>query len=299
MKSTVKKILLIIALVFCSNAFAKEKLDTTERFKDLELKTEGRLGVFAINTENGDKVAYRANEVFTTGCTSKVIGVSAVLKKISSDPALLLTKVNYSKEDVQLGAWSPITEKNISEGMTIKDLCAAAITVSDNTAMNLLLKYINGVKGMTDFARSIGNTSFRQYNDWPAEALSGGANNLNDSSTPKDMVNSLYTLTLGNDLDRPYRDLLTTWMIDTKTGAKRIRAAMPKNWIVGNKTGTGGAYGTTNDLAIIWIENHKPLLIGVYYTSDNEKAANREEVVCSATKIVIEAFIKGDRKLQS
>lgn len=292
------KVILIVALAAGSsilNAHDQDNISVINKLKELESKTPGRLGIFAINTENGQIIEYRANEVFPTGCTSKVMGVSAVLKKSMSDPSLISTKIKYSVND--LAQWSPVTGKYVSEGMTIKALCAASISFSDNTAMNLLLKHIGGVQGMNDFAKSIGDSSFRQDNDWPAEAYSGGVNNLKDSSTPKAMVESLRKLTLGDILGRPQRDLLTTWLIDTNTGSARIRSAIPNGWVVGNKTGTGGVFGSTNDLAIIWPSKHEPLLIGVYYTTNNEKETKREDVISDATKLIVAEFIKNDKKL--
>ncbi|MGI4775646.1 MAG: hypothetical protein ACRYE9_01755 [Janthinobacterium lividum] len=75
--------------------------------------------------------------------------------------------------------------------------------------------------------------------------------------------------------------------------------SIPSGWIVGNKTGTGGAYGSTNDLAIVWPLKHAPILIGIYYTSNNEKAIKREDVLSAATKVIIEEFIAKDRKLKA
>jgi beta-lactamase class A len=255
------------------------------------------LGVFAINTENEHVIKYRSEETFPTLCTSKVIGVAAVLKKTMHDPALLSKKINYSKKELDFAEWNPITEKHLSEGMIVKDLCSAAISFSDNAAMNLLLNIIGGTQGMNNFARSIADASFRQDNDWPAEAYSGGEGNVKDSSTPEAMVESFRKIIIGKILDRPQRDLLTTWLINTQTGSARIRSAIPNSWIVGNKTGTGGAYGSTNDLAIVWPPNHAPILIGIFYTSNNKKAIKREDILSSATKVIIEGFMAKDTKL--
>lgn len=294
-----KKIILFLCSIILtvSSVWAETAPSILNKLKNIESGTEGRLGIFAINTENGHIIKYRADEIFPTGCTSKTIGVAAVLKKSMSDPALLSKKITYSKKDLDFGGWSPITEKYVSEGMTVKDLCSAAISLSDNTAMNLLLQSIGGTEGMNDFARSIGDAAFRQNNDWPLEAYSGGEGNLNDSSTPRSMVESLRKITTKEVLARPQRDLLTTWLISTQTGAKRIRSNIPDGWIVGNKTGTGGSYGSTNDLAIIWPPKHAPILIGIYYTSNNEKATQREDVLSAATKVLIEEFIVKDKKL--
>lgn len=223
----ITKLILGVILSFCGvtlNAFAETKSSVSDELKTIESNTEGRLGIFAINTGNGHIIKYRAEEIFPTQCTSKTIGVAAVLKKSMSDPSLLSQRITYSKKELDLGEWSPVTEKHVSEGMTVKELCSAAISLSDNTAMNLLLKTIGSIQGINDFAHSIGNASFRQDNDWPAEAYSGGNGNVKDSSTPQAMVESFRKITIDKTLDRPQRDLLTTWLINTQTGAARIRS---------------------------------------------------------------------------
>lgn len=284
-----KYIMIMTTLILIiSNALNADIASVTEKLKVLEASSEGRLGVFALNTANHAIIDYRANERFPTGCTSQLMGISAVLKKSMSDPSLLLTTIHYSEEDIK--GWSPITKQHVTSGMTIQELCAASIGFSDNTSMNLLLKVIDGVQGMNTFAHSIGDLSFRQDHDWPAESFSGGAHNLEDSSTPKSMVESLQKLTLGEILDPPQKDLLITWLIQTQTGANRIKSVLPNGWVMGHKTGTGSVYGSTNDLAIIWPPNHAPLFIGIYYTTDKEEAPKREDIVADAARIIIEAF---------
>lgn len=294
MKCMMIMVSVILGFLNALNAHAQD-LSVTDKLKALEATVEGRIGIFAINTANEHVIEYRANEVFPTGCTSKVIGVSAVLKKSMLAPSLLLTNIKYSEEELE--EWSPVTRKYVTTGMTIQDLCAASISFSDNTAMNLLLKIIGGVQGMNDFARSIDDLSFRQDNDWPAEAFSGGVNNLKDSSTPKSMVESLRKLTIDDALDKPQKDLLINWLINTQTGANRIRSVIPNDWIAGDKTGTGATYGSTNDLAIVWPPNHAPILIGVYYTTNNEQAKKREDIIADATRILIEEFVSDDKTL--
>lgn len=298
----VTTLLLSIALslhVDILSAFAETTPSISDKLKSIESGTEGRLGIFAINTENGHVIKHRAEELFPAGCTSKTIGVAAVLKKSMSDPSLLSKRIMYSKKDLDRGVWNPITEKNASQGMTVKELCSAAISFSDNTAMNILLKTIGGIQGMNDFAGSIGDSSFRQDNDWPAEAYSGGNGNVKDSSTPQAMVESFYKLTIGEVLDRPQRDLLTTWLVETQTGPARIASGLPKGWIIGHKTGTGGIYGSTNDIAIVWPQKHKPILIGIYYTTNNPKAPLREDVLSAATKALVEEFLLKDTNLKA
>lgn len=264
-----------------------------KQLAELEASSKGRIGVYAINMANNTHLGYRANERFPTGCTSKVIGVAAILNKSMNDSVLLSQRISYSKKD--LTSWNPITEKHLSSGMTVEQLCAASISYSDNTAMNLLVKQMGGLDQMTFFAHSLGNTSFRQDNGWPEEAYSGGKGDLKDSSTPKDMANSLQKLAFTDVLAKPQREMLISWLKANTTGDFRIRAGLPKGWIVADKTGTGGAYGTTNDLGIIWPPKCAPIILAIYYTNDAKNAVKREDVVASATQLLINKLAQSDQ----
>lgn len=268
-----------------------------EKLAKLEASSGGKIGIYAINTANGQKIHYRANQRFPMGCTSKVMGVAAILKKSMSDPTLLSQRISYTKKD--LTNWAPIAEKHLNTGMTVAELCAASISYSDNTAMNLLVKKLGGLEKINDFARSIHNDTFRQDNGWPEEAMSGGPNNVYDSSTPKAMAQSLQQLALNNVLAKPQHELLLSWLKSNTTGDKRIRAGVPKGWIVGDKTGTGMYYGTTNDIGVIWPPQCSPVVIAVYYTNNNKEAIQRNDIVSSATRLVIDGFAHNDQCIRN
>ncbi|KTD18741.1 Beta-lactamase Toho-1 precursor [Legionella lansingensis] len=296
--------LVVIAISFsvCAPLFAEvqkisQPISIDKKLAELEASFGGRIGVYAINTANNTHLQYRANERFPMGCTSKVIGVAAILKKSMNDRTLLSQKVTYTKSD--LTNWNPITEKHLADGMTVAELCAAAIRYSDNTAMNLLVRILGGVEGMNAFARSIRDHSFRQDHEWPTEAMSGGQGDLHDSSTPSAMANSLKRLALTNTLAKPQRELLLSWLKTNTTGDNRIRAGVPKGWTVGDKTGTGFYYGTTNDIGIIWPPKCAPIVVAIYYTSNDKKAVKREDIVAATIRILINEFAQGDKCIRS
>ena len=149
-------VILISFVSACMSVLARGSTDLTSiqnKLAALEASSGGRIGVSALNTATNTRIQYRAKERFPFCSTSKVIGVSAILKQSMTDSRLLQQKLTYKKED--LVAYSPITEKHLADGMTIFNLCAAAITQSDNTAMNLLIKKLGGLEAVTAFARSI------------------------------------------------------------------------------------------------------------------------------------------------
>lgn len=287
----------IFFILNCSSVAATERtaplLSLEKKIAELEASAKGRIGIYAINTANNTHISYRANEPFPTGCTSKVIGVATILNQSMNDNALLSQKITYSKKD--LTSWNPITEKHLSSGMTVEQLCAASISYSDNAAMNLLVKKMGGLNQMTRYARSLGNKSFRQDNGWPEEAYSGGKGNLKDSSTPEDMAKSLQKLIFADALAKPQRKMLMAWLKANTTGDFRIKAGLPKGWIVADKTGSGGAYGTTNDLGIIWPPGCAPIVLAIYYTSDDKQAEKREDIVASSTRLLINQLSRSDQ----
>lgn len=275
-----------------SSAFCAEQVITVEaRLAQLEASSGGRLGVAAVNTRNNQRIDYRANEYFPMGCTSKVIGVAAILKKSMTDNRLLQETIHYNKTD--LTNWTPITEKHLADGMSIAELCAAAISYSDNTAMNLLTKKLGGPAGLNAFARSINDKHFKLDHWWPDEALASPASN-EDTTTPAAMEKSLRKLILGDVLAVSQRDMLITWLKNNVTGDARIRAGIPKDWIVGDKTGSGYNYGTTNDIAVIWPPKCNPIVVTMYYSNNDKKAPKREDIIAAATHIVIDNYAQTD-----
>ena len=90
------------------------------------------------------------------------------------------------------------------------------------------------------------------------------------------------------------RNLLKTWLIKNTTGGTRIRAGTPKEWIVGDKTGTC-AYGTTNDIGIIWPPRGAPIVLAVYYTQDQENSSPNDAVIVSVAQIILKAYSSQNR----
>jgi beta-lactamase class A len=61
------------------------------------------------------------------------------------------------------------------------------------------------------------------------------------------------------------RAQLTAWLVANKTGDKRLRAGLPQDWKVGDKTGSGDN-NSTNDVAILWPPGRAPVIVTAYYT---------------------------------
>jgi len=232
----------------------------------LEQKSGGRLGVCAIDTATGRKLAHRGDERFAMCSTFKLPLAGALLRAADRGTLKLDTVVPYGKED--LVPHAPVTEKNLDKGgMTIRDLAEAAQKTSDNVAANLLLKQIGGPAGFTQFFRDIGDSVTRLDRYEPEMNAGGVENDERDTTTPAAMAETVRKLMLTGALSRGARLVLREWMIDTKTGLKRLRAGLPSDWAAGDKTGTAmnGKLGKYNDVAIAWPKDREPLVVAAYF----------------------------------
>lgn len=252
----------------------------------LETQSGDRLGVVAINTADGTTLSHRADERFPFCSTFKVLAISAILARSTHEDLSLQQRIKYTPGDMV--SYSPITEQHSADGMTIAELCAAALQYSDNTAANLLIKVLGGPAAVTAFARTIGDSTFR-LDRWETALNSALPGDPRDTTTPAAMARSLQHLTLGDGLAPPQREQLQHWLRGNTTGAKRIRAGVPADWQVGDKTGSGD-YGTTNDVAVLWPPGKAPIIVALYFTQREKEAKSRDDVLASATRIVVKAF---------
>src|SRR6187200_3200851 len=101
-------------------------------FRRIEDESCGRLGVTLIDTKDGSGAGHGADERFPLCSTFKLLAGAAVLARVDAGKEKLARRIRYDAKD--LVTYSPVTEKRIATGMTLAELCDAAITLSDNTA---------------------------------------------------------------------------------------------------------------------------------------------------------------------
>ena len=249
-----------------------------EAITQLELRSGGRLGVCLLDTKSGAVVHHRGDERFPMCSTFKVLASAALLKAAGGRLDRLDRRVPIAQGDIVEN--SPVTGAHVGgDGMSLRELCDAAITRSDNTAGNLLLKNIGGTAGLTRFARSLGDKVTRLDRTEP-DLNEAAVGDERDTTTPNAMAANYRRLLFGDVLLADARDLLTAWLLANKTGDSRLRAGLPQGWRVGDKTGAG-EHGTTNDVAVVWPPGRAPLIISVYLTGATLDPNGRNEVIAN------------------
>lgn len=253
-------------------------------FTALESKHDSRLGVYALATGTGRAIAYRADKRFAFCSTFKTLAAAAVLYR---NPLSHLDKlVTFSKAEVN--SISPITKDHVATGMTIRQLCDAAIRYSDGTAGNLLMRDIGGPAQLTAYLRGLGDPMSRMDQFEPC-LNRGVPGDPRDTTTPRAIAADYQKLVLGDALPAQKSTLLKDWLLRCTTGENRIPAGLPKGWTLAHKTGTGD-YGRANDIAIVWPPNAAPLIVAIMCDRSGYNAQISEPLIAEATAYVASAL---------
>ena len=264
--------------------------NSTTSIYSLEKDYSKKIGVYAIDTNTGEVFSHRANEFFPMQSTFKLLAASYLLKESETNPGLLNKEIVITENDMV--PWHPITGKHLPNGkMSLKDLAQAAMSYSDNPAVNLIMKELGGPKAVTYFANSIGNNSFN-VEHYEAK-LDSNPDSSKDISTAEDMAYTLKKILLGDTLSKKNRNIIFSWMQQNTTGEGKIRGGLPSGWEAADKTGSG-AYGIVNDIGIVWSTTCKPIVLAIYTVSNNESAEKSNQVISKTTKLVLRNFAKNN-----
>ncbi|WP_330321764.1 class A beta-lactamase [Streptomyces anulatus] len=259
--------------------------DAGRAFAALEKEYAARLGVYAVDTGTGHTVAHRDGERFAYASTFKALAAGAVLRRYGLGG--LERVVTYRRED--LVDHSPVTEKHVATGMSLGDLCDAAVRFSDNTAGNLLFDAVGGPRKLQAVLAELGDDVTRmerretELNEWTPGAT-------RDTSTPRALAEDLRAFVLGDALAEPERARLAQWLTANTTGGELIRAGVPKGWAVGDKTGAGSTYGTRNDIAVVWPPDAAPLVLAVLSNRRDADADYDNTLIAKATSAAVAAL---------
>jgi beta-lactamase class A len=258
--------------------------DIEAPLRDLEARSGGRLGVAVLNVATGQLVGNRVDERFPMCSTFKVLAVAFVLARVDQGKERLDRRIVFTERDLVMP--SKATKPHVGpDGMTIAQLCEAAVTVSDSTAANLLLASFGGPAALTAYLRSLGDPVTRlDRTELALNIVRPGE--LHDTTSPAAMVRTLRRLILGDVLSESSRARLTAWMIDAKdAAATRLRVGLPAGWRIGNKPGTWKGIAT-NDTGIIWPPGRDPIVVAAYLAGASTSVSTQEAILADVARIV-------------
>lgn len=251
---------------------------------DYENGGGGHIGVYAENIQTRAKLAWRADERFVMCSTFKASLAACVLLRVDRGQDDLDKLIHYDAADLQ-DFYAPVAKENLAKGfLSVREMCKGAVEQSDNTCANLLLARIGGPPAMTAFWRNLGDHVSRLDDSEPILNTTplGG---IRDTTTPAAMALTLRRLVLGRILSDTSRATFTEWLVGCQTGANRLRAGLPADWVIGDKTGNNGQ-DAAGDIAIVWPRPDVPIVICAYTRGGSPAPQQIEAVFAGIGKFI-------------
>ena len=268
---------------------AQQIVDLQQKLQNLAAPAKGKVGAAALLLETGDTVEIRGSKHFPMQSVYKLPIVMAVLARTDSGQLKLDQKVHISSADlVPPNIHSPIRDRNPNGDfdMTVRELARAAIVESDGSASDVLLRLVKP-RHVRKYLHKVGVKGIKIENTEKEMALDDKVQ-YDNWATPRGAVTLLQKLQAGEGLSAGNRDLLLGWMIETRTGSQRIRALLPREVQVADKTGSSGTEhgvtAATNDIGLIQLPNGNHLAVAVFVSDSPADADVREAVIAQIAR---------------
>tara|TARA_B100000405_G_scaffold84303_1_gene58343 strand:+ start:240 stop:1109 length:870 start_codon:yes stop_codon:yes gene_type:complete len=278
----------VVCLGLTAASFAAAGTPLVSTVQEIESRLNARVGIAVSDQETGRAWRYHADQRFPLASTFKVLACGALLHKVDAGDDRLDRMIDYGEAD--LVTYSPATGEHVDTGMTLGALCEAAITLSDNTAANLVLDAIDGPAGLTRFLRGSGDNVTRLDRREPAlnEATPGDPR---DTTTPDAILETLRELLFGDTLTEPSRRQLLQWMKGDQVADALLRAGIPDDWTIGDKTGAGG-HGSRAIIAVMWPPQRGPILAAIYITETDATLEQRNAAIADIGRALAAAVAR-------
>ncbi|WP_417879026.1 class A beta-lactamase [Vibrio sp.] len=253
----------------------------------VEQSLNAQVGVAILNTETGEHWDHNGNERFPLTSTFKTIACAKLLYEFDNGKIPLDTKVQVKSTD--LVTYSPIIEKYVGSEITLTDACHAAMTMSDNTAANIIIKAVGGTQSITNFVKDIGDTQTRLDRMEP-DLNEGALNDPRDTTTPTAITNTLNELLFGSTLSDSSKDQLNEWMANNQVTGNLLRSVLPSDLKIADRSGAGG-FGARSITAIVWNDQQPPTIISIYIAQTDASMEQRNAAIVNIGRVIFGSYV--------
>jgi len=299
-----------------------------DRIAGLGRNFDGLAGISVLSTRDGWQIDHNAARLYPQQSCSKLWVAITALDLIDQGKYRLDDRVTLGRDDLTL-FHQPLRAKILGGGATISlgELLFTAITESDNTANDKLMRSIGGPAAVRDMVERKGLGSIRFYEGeralqsriagliWSQSYAMGdgfykarGALPLSvrkasferyisdpyDGASPNAVTLALARLKRGDLLLPASTTRLLSTMGATRTGAMRVRAGIELGWKWAHKTGSGqvlqGRTGGINDIGILTAPDGTAYTMAIM-TVPNKNDGTAQKLMQSVARAVIAAHV--------
>lgn len=285
----------------------------------------GLLGITVLDLDSGAQARVNADHAYPMMSVFKAPVAATVLAQIDAGQLSLAQEVTIARVDVVGGSAVPSIGAHFrgdSMTFTVNELLTAAISESDNTAADALVRLVGGPKVVTAFLRAHGIEGMRVDMDEaevdrifegaahgeqiPADETAqqslarlrrGYRDYLSDPrnrTTPDAAVEFLKQLWKGQLLSASSTQHLLQLMY-RQTIPRRLRAGLPEGVQLADKCGTSASFeGNTaayNDIGIMTWPNGHTVIVAAFITDSRADKAERDAIYADIARGIGEAVL--------
>ena len=297
-----------------------------DRVDALGKQFSGRVGIAVMSIDDGWLTAWRGDELFPQQSVSKLWVSITALDAVDKGRVSLDDKVTLTKSDLTLfhQPIAALVRKKGSYTTSLSELMFKAITTSDNTANDKLMRSVGGAEAVRNMLRNKDIEDIRFYNGeralqskiagliWTPSYSVGNAfyqardalpNSVRkaafdryvedpyDGAAPSGIVRALARLKRGELLSPASTKRLLDIMSNTKTGANRLKGGLRPGWRLSHKTGTGQVYGPYqagyNDIGILTAPDGRSYAVAVMIKKTSTPLSTRMTLMNNVVRSVI------------
>ena len=217
-----------------------------------------------------------------------------ILHQVEQGKFSLDKQISFRREDRILPKpYSLLQDKYPNGGVDVplQTLLQMTVTLSDNTAADILLRLAGGPKAVSEYIASLGITGFH-LQDGERELHRDPSLQFRNWFEPQGAVRLLRRIGDHSLLTAEHNQLLLSWMRPA-TASKRLQDDLPEGTSVAHKSGTSdvdnGIAHATNDIGLITLPDGRLLAIAVFVTDSTADEATREKVIARIGRAAYDA----------
>ena len=298
-----------------------------DRITALGRQFSGEVGIAVKSVDQGWTAAWMPERLYPQQSVSKLWVAITALDAVDKGRVRLDDRVTLTRSDLTL-FHQPIRAKILGNGghtMSLGELMTEALTKSDNTANDKLMRSVGGpdavramiraknlgairfydgerslqsrIAGLTwSQSYSIGRAFYEARNALPMTVRRAAFNRYiedpYDGATASAIVDALARLKKGELLSPASTARLLRTMGNTRTGPNRLKGGLSPGWTLSHKTGTGQVLGPVqagyNDIGILTAPDGRSYAVAVMIRRTSAPVPTRMKLMNN----VVEATIR-------
>ena len=275
---------------------AQQMSELKNRIDSLLNGKKATVGI-AVWTDKGDMLRYNDHVHFPLLSVFKFHVALAVLDKMDKQSISLDSIVSIKASQMLPNTYSPLRKKFPDQDFTItlRELMQYSISQSDNNACDILIEYAGGIKHINDYIHRLSIDSFNlsETEDGMHSSFEAVYRNW---STPSAMVRLLRTADEKELFsNKELKDFLWQTMIDTETGANKLKGMLPAKTVVGHKTGSSdrnadGMKTADNDAGLVILPDGRKYYIAAFVMDSYETDEDNANIIARISRMVYDAM---------